>query len=272
MWIVDNICVDPKNDRKIGALAVSKQSNKKIPLFVYLPTDSRTCRKVLFVMHGRTGNANKARDVFSESLPIERNIMVVAPKIDMNESSLMVTIGGMKTRTSKELLPVDEWTFKAIDDIFGLMKQFAPNIDEYMVYGHSAGAQFAHRMTVFTNFPNMTKSIAANAGWYTFLDANVEFPYGIKGMLDDNDLREVLSKKLIVLSGADDVMAGGRVRSTSLALEQGRNRFERAANFYNFSEQLSNELQTGFQWEMEVVKNLGHDSAAAAKSAVKYIT
>ena len=62
--------------------------------------------------------------------------------------------------------------FDYINPVFNL------NQKSYDIYGHSAGAQFVHRYLLFSDNPQVNKAVAANAGWYTFLDGS-NFPYGI---------------------------------------------------------------------------------------------
>jgi hypothetical protein len=52
----------------------------------------------------------------------------------------------------------------------------------YDMYGHSAGAQFVHRYLQFYDSPKVKKAVAANAGWYTFPNEAINYPYGIKSL------------------------------------------------------------------------------------------
>ena len=51
----------------------------------------------------------------------------------------------------------------------------------YLLYGHSAGAQFVHRYLYFVPEARVAKVVAANAGWWTLPDLAVGFPYGLRG-------------------------------------------------------------------------------------------
>ena len=102
------------------------------------------------------------------------------------------------------------------------------------LFGHSAGAQFVHRLVEFTPQHRARVAVAANAGWYTMPDDSVHFPYGLKGSpLSEAEMGDALSSNLIVLIGADDINSSAiNLRRNEQADEQGLNRLDRGIAFY----------------------------------------
>ena len=77
----------------------------------------------------------------------------------------------------------ENWTSKTIDDIFlNFNKQLNLTIDKYILFGHSAGAQFTHRALMFSESNYLDFAIAANAGTYTFPDLNTNYMNGMRNV------------------------------------------------------------------------------------------
>lgn len=94
----------------------------------------------------------------------------------------------------------------------------------YMMFGHSAGSQFVHRMVLFLPEARISRAFAANAGWHTIPNSTVKFPYGIKNTsIDQNALVRSYSKNLIILLGEDDT-DDEHLRETEKANAQGNTR------------------------------------------------
>jgi len=76
---------------------------------------------------------------------------------------------------------------------------------KYDLFGHSAGGQLVHRLVMFSPENKIDRAIAANSGWYTVLDRDTVFPYGIKeAPIDKATLQQSLAKKLVVFLGEFD--------------------------------------------------------------------
>lgn len=109
-------------------------------------------------------------------------------------------------------------------------------IDRFDFFGFSGGAQFGHRLALM--YPNRIGRLAlASAGWYTFPDETVAFPYGLgpgdgwarafKARLDD-----CLTIPTMVLVGERDILRDSGLRKRAwVDKRQGRTRVERAARW-----------------------------------------
>ncbi|MFR4038510.1 MAG: hypothetical protein ACLTZT_12545 [Butyricimonas faecalis] len=59
--------------------------------------------------------------------------------------------------------------------------------------------QFVHRFVTFKQNTHLNKAVAANSGWYTVPDVQVEYPYGLKNSgYTDNTPLHLFGSSLIV--------------------------------------------------------------------------
>lgn len=136
------------------------------------------------------------------------------------------------------------------------------------LFGHSAGAQFVHRLLA-TGAAAPPTLIAANAGWYTLPRLDRPFPEGLGGLgLDPEDLARFLTTTLHVLAGdADTETAGPSLPAHAAALAQGPHRFARAHAFVAAGQQAAQALGVACAWRLTVVPGIGHDGAAMSRVA-----
>ena len=96
---------------------------------------------------------------------------------------------------------------------------------KFYLYGHSGGAQFAHRYAMA--YPHDVAALGLSAaGWYTLPDADQPYPYGIRPTSDSYGLtldpREFLRVPACVFVGEDDISRDGAFnRSDKLELDAG---------------------------------------------------
>lgn len=77
--------------------------------------------------------------------------------------------------------PESEWSYSLIDPIFDFVVDRMHNKSTgYLIYGHSAGSQFFHRLIWSKPEAKIMRAVCANAGWYTMPDFNQTFPYELK--------------------------------------------------------------------------------------------
>lgn len=244
-----------------------------VPLHIYLPQDPGTVEHVIFSVHGVDRNASKYRNIFINGLK-NSNILLVAPEFsDVKlKHTAALSLGNMydSTRLANKN-EQDLWTFTLLNSLFEELRKKFVNLQFYDLFGHSAGAQFAHRYAFFGENRNVRKIITANSGWYTILDPNLSMPYGIKDMLGDKEIREILSRRLIILAGEEDIAADKNLRISRRANLQGSNRLKRAQSFYTAALQLSKTLDTSCNWELEILKTVKHSSTQVVTHALRHL-
>lgn len=169
----------------------------------------------------------------------------------------------------------DEWLWADFDKMFFEVKEnLQLETDSYDMFGHSAGAQILHRMTLFKPDNNAHRILVSNAGWYTVPSKNDAFPYGLKGVSVAEDQIELAFKaKLIVFLGEEDnehETRGHLVRSQDTD-KQGTHRLTRGKYFFNRSKTYAKKQGTDFNWELKVIPGVGHDYKKMSKAAAGYL-
>ena len=113
--------------------------------------------------------------------------------------------------------PREVWSFTAIERIFRAVKSAARlNAAGYVLFGHSAGAQFVHRLLAHRvagaeqeegGRTHLLQAVAANAGSYMLPTFEEPFPFGFGALekrVSKEDLAAFVAAPLTILLGQDD--------------------------------------------------------------------
>lgn len=96
--------------------------------------------------------------------------------------------------------------------------------------GYSGGAQFAHRYAM-THPQHVASLVLCSAGWYTFPQEDISYPYGIANWpnwLAPSRFTEMARLPMLVMVGEEDTERDKNLRqSRSIDRQQGRHRLER---------------------------------------------
>src|SRR5690606_34021942 len=118
---------------------------------------------------------------------------------------------------SAERTPVDsaQWTYATIEAIFDEVRERAgSNRTTYHIYGHSAGAQFVHRMLWMMPGARIDQAVAANAGWYTLPNERSNWSNGLGGTAAETPpaerIRAATARKVTILLGTADTSTTAR--------------------------------------------------------------
>jgi len=256
--------------------AHKNSQRKSIRVWTYKPKTWQNSDKIVFVMHGGGRNADDYLNAWKE-IAEKQKLLIVAPEFaskfakfatnDYQEGNLFTFFG---TRNAPE-----KWAYAVIENIFDRIKadnQFTHAT--YDMFGHSAGGQFVHRMVMLMPQARISTAIAANAGFYTFPDETLKFPYGLKNtpVKLKTGLAQAFQKNLIILLGAkDNDPKLGIFRKTDLAMKQGGHRLARGSNFYQAAQQLQAKHQLKFRWKIDTVANVGHNYRKMSQNAVRWL-
>ena len=248
--------------------------NKPITVWYHKPKESNASVPVVFVMHGVKRNGREYRDSWVEHAE-KGNFLLLVPEFSEKyyPGSKQYNLGNMFSSPGKSTSK-SKWTYTTIEHIFDYIKDIAGlKAKGYSIYGHSAGAQFVHRMILFVPKARINTAICANAGWYTMPTRRFEFPYGLKkSPISLKQLKNAFSQNLIVLLGDKDTDENHKhLRKTQETMAQGKHRFERGRNFFEVAKHEATKFKTPLKWKLETVKGAGHSNSKMAIAATKLL-
>jgi pimeloyl-ACP methyl ester carboxylesterase len=160
----------------------------------------------------------------------------------------------------------------AVEHLFDyICKKSGATQSTYLLFGHSAGGQFVHRMVTFLPESRYSRAVAANPGLYVLPVYTVQYPFGLKDSpLPKSNLPTVFARKLIVMSGGSDTNPNDSgLANFPEAEAQGSTRFERARFYFTTAKDEAERLKVPLNWEYHIVPGVGHsESGMAGPSAI----
>ncbi len=252
----------------------SSTSVRPVRVWYSIPERRRPSTPILFVMHGMSRTAERYRDAWADHARNEKLVLLV-PEFSQQHypGSRMYNLGN-RFDVAGQPEPSEAWSFTAIERIFDHVRQELDlRVDDYAIYGHSAGAQFVHRMVLSLPESRIRLAVAANAGWYTMPSEEEEWPYGLGSSgIDTGGLEQAFARKLCVLLGERDVdERGANLRRTPEAMRQGRHRLERGHAFFEAARDFAREQHWPFRWEVKTVPGVGHSNSGMQPAAAKWL-
>lgn len=254
--------------RSFSFAAQGHFADKPITVYYYKPKSATVDSKLLFAIHGVERKGGRARDNWIEAAD-KYGFIVIAPEFDREHfPNSLFQMGGMENKDPAG------WSFQIIENLFDKIRNDEGlTTPTYMLFGHSAGAQFVHRFVLMMDQPRLSNAVAANAGAYTIPTyANAQHPWALDEKLTARPrLKQVFARKLLILLGEADTKTGGNLPSSREAMAQGVNRFERGKNFYAKANTQAQELETALNWRLVTVPGVGHDAGKMSQAAAKVL-
>ena len=137
------------------------------------------------------------------------------------------------------------------------------NVDKLYLFGYSGGGQCVHRYTLA--HPGRVAKVAIGAaGWYTFPDPDLPYPYGLKVSRKDLsgvvfDPGKFLQVPTRVFVGAEDVKQDPALnKSLRIVRQQGETRVERAQNWIVAMKKAADSLGVQTPYSVELLPGAGH--------------
>jgi hypothetical protein len=170
----------------------------------------------------------------------------------------------------------DDYLYSELEHVFASARRSLGGTQPgYYVFGHSAGAQFTHRLLTFLPDAHVLGAVASNAGWYTLPMTGAEeryaMPYGLRGSpLERARLSKLFAAPLSILLGERDTATAaedGLVRGTREALAQGATRLERGRFYYAAGREQAQAAGVPFRWRLAIAPRASHDAAQVIDSA-----
>ena len=241
--------------------------DRPMRVYTYRPRACDASCPMVIVMAGMKRNAADYRDYWE--LAADRyKVLVVAPEFtrELWPKAASYNLGLVGRETDRE-----KWAFSAIEHLFDEMRVDQAN---YVLFGHSAGGQFVHRMALFRPDSRASVVVAANPGWYTMPEWRKEktadpFPYSLVGSpAGEAELRAALARRLILLVGEkDDDPDDESLFNSDAARREGATRVDRGENFFKAATVAANDLGVKLAWELVEVPDVAHSGATMSRIA-----
>lgn len=244
-------------------------AGQPLKVFYYKPAHATAQARVLFVVHGVERDAARARDNWVDAAE-RHGVIVLAPEFDQARfPNRLFQQGGIEARDPAG------WTFQLIEALFDQVRHDEGlTASTYDLFGHSAGAQFVHRLALMAPQPRLGMAVAANAGTYTFAAyaeeaSSLQFPWALDASrLPPSALKERFERRLVILLGDADLKTTGEFPSSAPAMAQGDTRLARGRHFCEAAQRQARALRVPLQWRCIEVPGVGHNSRKMSQAAV----
>ncbi len=247
-------------------------AGKPVTVHYYKAKSAGPDARVLIAIHGMERQGARMRDNW-KPFAEKHGLIVLAPEFDAARfPSRVFNMGNLGERDR------EHWSFGIVEHLFESVREAEKlATPDYMLFGHSAGAQFVHRFMLFTRAPRVSVAVAANAGSFTLPHypgpADDAFPYSLdERLVSPDQLRQVFARRLIVLLGeADTDTDAANLPSARQALAQGANRLERGRHFFAVAQAGAQKAGVPLAWQLSTVPGVGHNSREMSRAAAQLI-
>ncbi len=222
--------------------------------FLYLPQARVMAEAPVFVsVHGITRNAYEHARLFSPFA--ERyGVVLIAPLFPSDRFRGYQRLPRNTKRPSADLV---------LNQIVSEVGRFTEaRIDKLFMFGYSGGGQFVHRYALF--YPqNVARLVVASAGWYTFPDSTLSYPFGLKRTpgieATSEKMIQFLSIPICVLVGEKDVLRDPELnKSRRIDRQQGINRLERGRRWIRSMAAAARAYHLDVEYRFEVISGCDH--------------
>jgi poly(3-hydroxybutyrate) depolymerase len=256
-------------DPAAQSFTLSGWGGPDLRVFTVEPEGLEADAPVVIVLHGVRRDARDYRNNWID-LARQHRVRIYVPEFSKRHfpTAEEYTLGGVSGAD-----PARPGSYDAIEPLFDYLRAArGVTSDQYVLFGHSAGAQFVHRFACFEDDARFSLAIAANAGWYTFPATEAAWPYGLNGMEARCNRTNWVQKPMLILLGeADNDPQAEFLRRTPEADVQGLHRFARGHAFFAAGGEAAAEEKVAFGWRLEVVPGVAHDNAGMAPAAMAAI-
>lgn len=235
-----------------------------LDVFAYRP-EAWDGRRMLIVLHGVLRNADEYRD-HAVGMGDRFGMLVIAPRFDAERFPSRAYQRGGILREDGKAAPPHEWTYARIPELAAVVRQRVgkPGLEHWLI-GHSAGGQFAVRMSAFQD-TGAKRIVAANPGSVLMPDLVAPFGYGFGGLPADlaNEarLRQYLAAPLTLYLGTADDQPDEYFDASAEAMVAGSGRHQRNLALYWTARTLCKERSWPFGWQLVEAPGVGHDHEA----------
>lgn len=269
-----------------GRLEIHSLQGKPLAVHVFRPSrfNARTGR-IWFVMHGTGRDATR---YLQHAAPLAERYQVLALALEFSRkdypSGDAYTLGVVSDgRADARAAAEGRWRsplkmpYAEIEQTFSAVRAVLHSHQPgYFIFGHSAGAQFVHRLLTFAHCPRVLGAVAANAGWYTLPTTDERlppFPYSLRGTPREfHDPRSLLAAPLTLLLGTRDTQSSEsdpHLRASAGAMAQGANRLERGRFYHQHGIEAARHANVRLGWTLQLAEGAGHEVAEVIAPAAQ---
>lgn len=235
----------------------------RVPLlcFVYKP-EHWSGKRMILVHHGVLRNADEYRDD-SIVLGDRFDALIVAPRFDSERfPSRKYQRGGILNEDGTAARP-GATTYALIPQIAEGMRKLEARPDmKYWIIGHSAGGQFAMRMSAFQD-TGAERIVAANPGTDLFPTRDMAFGWGFgklpEELSDDAALKRYLAAPLTLYLGTADDHPDEDLDMSPESVQQGPGRYQRGKRAFAMAQELAKQKGWPCAWRLVEAPGIEHD-------------
>lgn len=251
------------------------RGSQPVTVQTYVPAAcaAKACPLVIS-MHGLTRNAEAARDNWVAAADAN-GLVIAAPDLDAARfPTRLYQLGGVQGETERA-----NWIYATIERLFDRLKASGRvSGDSYVLFGHSAGAQFVHRMVLMMPEARYSTAIIGNAGYYTLpVDSAAagarDYPFSLgKTPATIDSLRLSFGRPMLVLLGdQDNDPQHDQLNNSAGAKAQGPHRLARGQFFFATAQAEARRLNLPFNWRLAIVPGVAHEQVKIADAAAKIL-
>jgi pimeloyl-ACP methyl ester carboxylesterase len=254
-------------------------ADRPITVYTYRPVTWNQSGPVLIVIPGADRNGRSSRFMWVRYAEQYSSLLIVPEfSLEYYPTDYWYHLGNTYDSTNQtpkmNWTPKAKWTYTAIEHLFDYTREKSgATRDTYLLFGHSAGAQFVHRMVTLLPEARYSRAVAANSGVYLLPEYSDPYPFGLKDSpVYNSNLSKVFARKLIIMSGGRDTDPNaGDLANFPEAEAQGSTRFERARFYFTTAQSEAGRLRVPLNWEYHVVPGVGHDEVGMAGPSAKIL-
>ncbi len=252
-------------------------TGKSLAVWFHCPACFTSATPIVILLHGSDRAAAYFRDCWSPHAD-HHGFLVVAPEFDAETFSgpEAYNYGNVRQSMASDspFNPGHLWTYSIIDRLFETVRRLTESErSSFCLFGHSAGAQFAHRYLALTPEPIAEFTIAANAGWYMTTDTCQPYPAGFGGLQTDRSAEHRFCERQLVLllgdADTDETEAG--LPQYPGAIAQGPNRLARGQFYHEAMRRRAVALGAEFGWRLSIAPGVGHADDQVAGPAAEIL-
>ena len=250
------------------------ERTRRVTVHIQIPPAATNEAPILVVMHGDARNAKSYHNTWRPLAAAYRAILVT-PEFSAADwpRSRHYQQGNLQT-VDHATKPRAVWSFTAMEQAVDIAAALAGvSRRKFLLYGHSAGAQFVHRYVMVTGGERLIRAVAANAGWYSWPSTAKDYPYGVAPVEKLHwDWKPVFGTELTILLGEMDNDPDAKaLRRGSKVMFQGPHRLARGRGFFRAARDLADTSHVPFRWSIATVPDTGHSNPGMAGAAAKIL-